>query len=135
LSAAALAGAGTVFNLFVPSALVRLLSFVRIASRYAERLVGHAATLRLLTDLRASVFDALVALTPRQLGRFRGGDLVARLTGDVDALDTVFLHVLAPIATAGLAAAILAAVIGQWAPAAAWTLAAAMAAACLGLPA
>lgn len=135
LSAAALAGAGTVFNLFVPSALVRLLSFVRIASRYAERLVGHAATLRLLTDLRASVFDALVALTPRQLSRYRGGDLVARLTGDVDALDTVFLNVLAPLTTAALAAALLAGVVGRWTPEGAWILAAAMLAACLAVPA
>ncbi|MBO9353367.1 thiol reductant ABC exporter subunit CydC [Bordetella petrii] len=135
LSAAALAGAATAFNLFVPSALVRMLSFTRIGSRYAERLVGHAATLRLLTDLRASVFDALVGLTPRQLGRYRGGDLVARLTGDVDALDTVFLNVLAPLATAALAAALLAAVVGQWVPAAAWTLAGSMLAACLLVPA
>ncbi|MCJ9713658.1 thiol reductant ABC exporter subunit CydC, partial [Bordetella hinzii] len=49
LTGAALAGAGAAFNLFVPSSLVRGLSFVRIASRYAERLVGHAATLRLLS--------------------------------------------------------------------------------------
>jgi len=135
LSAAALAGAGSVFNLFVPSALVRLLSFARIAARYAERLVGHAATLRLLTDLRAGVFDVLVALTPRQLARYRAGDLVARLTGDVDALDTVFLHVLAPMATAGLGAALLAAVVGHWVPAAGWILAWAMLAACLLVPA
>jgi len=135
LSAAALAGAGTAFNLFVPSALVRLLSFVRIAARYAERLVGHAATLRLLTDLRARVFGALVRLTPRQLARYRGGDLVARLTGDVDALDTVFLNVLAPMATAALAGAVLAAVVGHWVPAAGWTLAATMGVACLLIPA
>lgn len=135
LSAAALAGAGAVFNLFAPSALIRMLSFVRIASRYAERLVGHAATLRLLTDLRVRVFASLIRLTPRQLGRYRGGDLVARLTGDVDALDTVFLHVLAPVATAGLAGAVVAAVVGYWVPAAGWILAGAMLAACLLIPA
>ena len=134
LSAAALAGAGTIFNLFVPSALIRLLSFVRIAARYAERLVGHAATLRLLTDLRGRVFDALVDLTPRQLGRYRDGDLVARLTGDVDALDTVFLHVLMPMVTSAIAAAILAVVVGIWVPAAGWALAIAMLVACVALP-
>jgi ATP-binding cassette subfamily C protein CydC len=134
LSAAAVAGAGAVFNLFVPSALVRLLSFVRIAARYAERLVGHSATLRLLTDLRRQVFDALVALTPRQLSRYRDGDLVARLTGDVDALDTVFLHVLTPMLTAALASAVLAVVVGVWVPAAGWILAGAMLMACLLVP-
>lgn len=134
LSAAALAGAGSVFNLFVPSALVRLLSFVRIAARYAERLVGHAATLRLLTDLRSRVFEALVRLTPRQLGRYRDGDLVTRLTGDVDALDTVFLHVLTPMLTSAIAAAVLAVVVGVWVPAAGWVLAGAMLMACVVLP-
>jgi len=119
LTAAALAGAGAYFNLFVPSALVRGLSFVRIAARYAERLVGHAATLRLLADLRSRVFARLVRLTPRQLARYRGGDLVARLTGDVDALDTVFLLGIAPLATALLAGGIYTAVLGRWLPAAA----------------
>ena len=134
LSAAALAGAGSAFNLFVPSALVRLLSFVRIGARYAERVVGHAATLRLLTDLRGQVFEALVALTPRQLGRYRDGDLVARLTGDVDALDTVFLHVLTPLFISVTAAAIVAAVVGIWIPIAGWVVAAAMGLACVALP-
>lgn len=134
LSAAALAGAGSLFNVFVPSAMVRIFSFLRIGARYAERLVGHAATLRLLTDLRSRIFDALVQLTPRQLGRFRDGDLVARLTGDVDALDTVFLNVLTPMLTSAIAAAILATVVGIWVPNAGWILAAAMLVACWILP-
>lgn len=107
LTGAALAGAGSAFNLFVPSALVRALSFARIGLRYAERLVGHSATLRLLADLRGTVFRALIRLTPRQLARYRGGDLVARLTSDVDALDTVFLLVIAPLVTALLGGAVL----------------------------
>jgi ATP-binding cassette subfamily C protein CydC len=134
LSATALAGAGSLFNVFVPSAMVRIFSFLRIAARYAERLVGHAATLRLLTDLRSRVFDALVHLTPRQLGRFRDGDLVARLTGDVDALDTVFLNVLTPMLTSAVAAALLSIVVGVWVPNAGWVLAIAMFVACLVVP-
>ncbi|MCJ9711604.1 thiol reductant ABC exporter subunit CydC, partial [Bordetella hinzii] len=114
------------FNLFVPSSLVRGLSFVRIASRYAERLVGHAATLRLLSDLRAAVFRALVRLTPRQLARYRAGDLVARLTGDVDALDTVFLFVIMPVATALAGGAIFCLVLGYHLPAAGLAVAAAL---------
>src|SRR6185437_9419852 len=41
LTAAALTTAGVAFNLFVPSAGVRGLSFVRVLSRYGERLAGH----------------------------------------------------------------------------------------------
>lgn len=134
LTGAALAGAGGVFNLFAPSALVRGLSFLRIVSRYADRVVGHSATLHLLADLRGTVFTALVRLTPRQLARYRSGDLVARMTGDVDALDTVFLFVLAPLATAILAGAVLTAVLGQWVPAAALALALALLTACVLVP-
>lgn len=134
LTGAALAGAGGVFNLFAPSALVRGLSFLRIVSRYADRVVGHSATLRLLADLRAMVFAALIRLTPRQLARYRSGDLVARMTGDVDALDTVFLFVLAPLGTAILAGAVLTAVLGQWVPAAALVFALALLTACVAVP-
>ncbi len=134
LTGAALAGAGGVFNLFAPSALVRGLSFLRIVSRYADRVVGHSATLRLLADLRAMVFASLIRLTPRQLAKYRSGDLVARMTGDVDALDTVFLFVLAPLATAILAGAVLTAVLGMWVPAAALAFALALLTACLLVP-
>lgn len=134
LTGAALVGAGGVFNLFAPSALVRGLSFLRIVSRYADRVVGHSATLRLLADLRATVFGALIRLTPRQLARYRNGDLVARMTGDVDALDTVFLFVLAPLATAVLAGAVLTAVLGMWVPAAALAFALALLTACVLVP-
>ncbi|AHV94050.1 ABC transporter transmembrane region family protein [Bordetella holmesii 70147] len=120
LTGAALAGAGAIFNLFVPSSLVRGLSFIRIASRYAERLAGHAATLRLLSDLRGSVFRSLLRLTPRQLSRYRAGDLVARLTGDVDALDAVFLFVIMPVATALVGGAIFCLVLGYHLPGPAW---------------
>jgi ATP-binding cassette subfamily C protein CydC len=134
LAGAALAGIGSDFNLFAPSALVRGLSFTRIGARYAERLVGHGATLHLLSDLRGAVFGALVRLTPRQLARYRGGDLVARLTSDVDALDTVFLFVLAPIATALLGGAALAMVVGVSLPVAGLVLLLCLLLTCLLLP-
>jgi ATP-binding cassette, subfamily C, bacterial CydC len=114
LTGAALAGLGGAFNLFVPSSLVRGLSFVRIASRYAEKLAGHAATLRLLSELRSTVFRALIRLTPRQLAHYRNGDLVARITGDVDALDIVFLLLLAPLCIALIAGLVLILVFVAW---------------------
>ncbi|MCS6762330.1 MAG: hypothetical protein MO846_10410 [Candidatus Devosia symbiotica] len=56
--------AGLAFNLFVPSALVRGFSFVRILARYGERLSGHDATLRLLTDIRGWLFMRLFLRPP-----------------------------------------------------------------------
>ncbi|MDO5681054.1 MAG: ATP-binding cassette domain-containing protein [Pelistega sp.] len=118
LTGAALVASWETFNLFAPSALVRGFSFIRIVSRYAERLVGHEATLRLLADLRAAVFKRLLPLDAAQLARYRDGDLVARLTGDVDALDTVYLFAIAPVVTGLVIGVILSCVIGAWLPAA-----------------
>ena len=100
LTGAAIVASWQTFNLFAPSALVRGLSFIRIVSRYIERVVGHDATLRLLADLRGTVFRHLLPLDPGQLANYRDGDLIARLTGDIDALDTVYLFAIAPILTA-----------------------------------
>ena len=101
LTAAAISTAGATFNLFAPSAGVRGLSFIRILSRYGEKLAGHDATLRLLSDIRHWLFGKLFPILP--LGRRHGrADLVSRLTADVEALDTAFLVALGPITTAVL---------------------------------
>lgn len=135
LTGAALAGAGAAFNLFAPSALVRGFSFIRILARYGERVAGHDATLKLLADLRGSIFRRLLRLSPAQLSRYRDGDLVARLTGDVDALDTVYLFAIAPIATALCVGGVLALVLGAWVPAAGLVLLAGILFASLVVPA
>jgi ATP-binding cassette subfamily C protein CydC len=100
ITASALTTAGLAFNLFVPSATVRGLSFVRILARYGERLVGHDATLRLLSDLRGWLFAALFPRLPLPDRSLRHGDLVSRLTADVDALDTAFLAAISPLLSA-----------------------------------
>jgi len=135
LAGAASASAAQAFNLFAPSALVRGFSFIRIGARYAERLAGHTATLHLLAELRSTLFRALARLSPRQLARYRSGDLVARLTSDVDALDTLFLTLMAPLLSALLAGLAMTAILAWQLPAAAGAVAAVFLAACLLVPA
>lgn len=96
ITATAVTTAGLAFNLFVPSSMVRGFSFIRILSRYGERIVGHNATLKLLSDLRGWLFAALFPRLPLTDGSIRHGDLVSRLTADVDALDTAFLVAIGP---------------------------------------
>lgn len=133
LTAAALSTAGAAFNLFAPSAGVRGLSFIRILSRYGEKLSGHDATLKLLSDLRQWLFARLFPLAPlgRRLGR---GDLVSRLLGDVEALDTVFLVALGPISTAVLAGVAMTTLLAFLLPGAALVYALAFAGAAIGVP-
>ncbi|TCL90655.1 ATP-binding cassette subfamily C protein CydC [Rhizobium sp. PP-WC-2G-219] len=100
LTAAALTTTAISFNLFGPSALIRGLSLVRIGSRYGEKLMGHDATLSLLADLRAQIFSRLFPRLPLSDRTLQHGDLVSRLTADIDTLDAVFLVAIGPLLTA-----------------------------------
>ena len=104
LTAAALAGVGALgFNFFAPSAGIRGLTFVRILSRYAEKLVGHDVTLRLARDLRVDFFRSALPLAPLGLGRHRLGDLLARLLSDIENVDGLLVRAIGPLlAFAGL---------------------------------
>lgn len=98
LTAAALAGATAMgFNFFGPSAGIRALTFIRILSRYAEKLVGHDATLRLARDLRVDFFRKVLPLAPLGLGRHRVGDLLARLVADIESVDGLLVRAIGPL--------------------------------------
>ncbi|MBB3315968.1 ATP-binding cassette subfamily C protein CydC [Rhizobium sp. BK181] len=100
LSAAAVA----TFDVFMPSAGIRLLALGRTASRYGERLTTHDATLSVLAALRERLFRGWAAPgAARELAR-RPARLLFRLTGDIDALDSLYLRVLVPTGVAIIAA-------------------------------
>jgi ATP-binding cassette subfamily C protein CydC len=82
--------------------LVRVLGPPRVVLRYLERLVTHNALFRALADLRAWFFRGLARHSAGGLGMRRAGDVLARLVGDVEALDGVYLRVLVPLAGAVL---------------------------------
>ncbi|MCR8722688.1 amino acid ABC transporter ATP-binding/permease protein [Frigidibacter sp. ROC022] len=115
-AAAGLAGMGTVFDVFRPSAMVRFLALGRAAARYGERLLTHDATLRALEGLRLRLLDGLVAAPHGRMVRLRAAQALNRLTSDIDALDGVplrlVLPVLAGLATLLAASAVLWALVG-----------------------
>lgn len=108
LASCSLAGAAGLysFNYMLPAAGVRGAAIVRTAARYAERLVSHDGTFRILEHLRVFTFARLIPLSPGALSRFRQGDLLNRLVADVDTLDHLYLRLLSPLF--GAASAIIA---------------------------
>ena len=110
-AAAGLAGAGAVFDVFRPSAMVRFLALGRTAARYGERLMTHDATLRALAGLRVRLLRATAALPYDQVVRLRGSQVLNRLTADVDALDGVPLRLILPLGSGLLAQALTFAVV------------------------
>ncbi|RAW92323.1 heme ABC transporter ATP-binding protein/permease CydC [Photorhabdus laumondii] len=101
LAGAALAGlAGYTFNYMLPAAGVRGSAILRTAGRYAERLVSHDATFRVLAHLRVFAFQKILPLSPGGIARFRQGELLNRLVADVETLDHLYLRVISPILSA-----------------------------------
>ncbi|OOF84598.1 cysteine/glutathione ABC transporter ATP-binding protein/permease CydC [Rodentibacter ratti] len=100
LAATAIAGLGTLFNFFYPSASVRGLAIGRTVTRYFEKLVTHDATFRVLANLRVQVFEKIIPLSPAVLNRYRNSELLNRLVSDVDTLDSLYLRLLAPFFSA-----------------------------------
>ena len=89
---------GVAFNYFFPSASIRFLAIARTVGRYAERLVTHEATFRILAGLRVWLFQRFEPLAPACLERYADGDVAGRLRADVDALETLYLKFIAPLA-------------------------------------
>jgi len=114
ITATALAGlhAATAFtfDVFMPSAGIRLLALGRTASRYGERLVTHDATFAVLAALRVRLFRGWARPEAARALLMRPARLLFRLTSDIDALESLYLRLLVP-AAAALGAALLAGVV------------------------
>lgn len=94
-----------VLSLSVAAVMVRSFALSRSVFRYLERLVGHDAAFRGLTELRVRIYDRLERLAPVGLMRFGRGDLLARLVADVDAALDLPLRVVLPWVQAALVSA------------------------------
>jgi ATP-binding cassette subfamily C protein CydC len=93
---------------------VRVLAIGRAAFRYLERYGIHLATLRILTDLRVWFFAAIEPLAPARLATHRSGDLLARVSADVDTLEDFAVRVVLPPIVAVMAAAFACLLLGAF---------------------
>ncbi|WP_304458728.1 thiol reductant ABC exporter subunit CydC [Alicyclobacillus sendaiensis] len=89
----------TILMLWVPIVAVRFFGTSRAALRYLDRLVSHDAILRLAARLRALVFAHLEANPGAWLGR-RTGEMLDLVLADLDALQSLVLRLLLPLASA-----------------------------------
>jgi ATP-binding cassette subfamily C protein CydC len=102
ISSSALAGTAISFNFMLPAAQIRALAITRTVGRYGERLLTHEATFRVLASIRSWFFLQLIPLVPGRLAALRSGDLLSNMTSDIDALDALYLRLLAPALVAAL---------------------------------
>lgn len=110
------------YNFFAPSAAIRALALCRTFGRYLERLIAHGAALRLLSELRVWLFLKFAPLSPGVLEKYSSGELAARLRGDIDSLENLYIRVIAPLAAGTVAIIAAALFVAFWSPSAAGAL-------------
>ena len=122
ISASAIAGLVVIdgnapaFNFMLPAAQIRALAITRTLGRYGERLVTHEATFRVLAGIRSWFFQQLIPLVPGRLSALRSGDLLSRMTADIDALDALYLRLLAPAVVAIIGVTVVTVFLAFYAP-------------------
>jgi ATP-binding cassette, subfamily C, bacterial CydC len=109
LAATAFAGIAGLytFNYMLPAAGVRGAAILRTAARYAERLVSHNTTFKLLAFLRTLAFEKILPLSSRQRQHYQKADLLNRFIADIDHLDHFYLKLLSPFITGFIAIIVL----------------------------
>lgn len=95
-------GDAPVLTLSVAAVMVRAFALGRAVFRYLERILGHDAAFRGLSQLRVSLYRSLEAITPNGLARFTRGDLISRLGADIDTAVDLPLRIVLPWAQAAL---------------------------------
>ena len=93
---------------------VRFFGISRGVIRYAERLISHNTTFRILTRLRVWFYDAVEPLAPARLAAYRSADLLKRIVDDIQSLENIYARVLAPPVTAALVTLLMWFVVGHW---------------------
>jgi ATP-binding cassette, subfamily C, bacterial CydC len=112
-----------ILSLTVTIVAVRFFGIARPLARYLERLASHDLALRALGRIRTRFYERIEPLAPAQLDGYRRGDLLARMVGDVDALQGLYLRGFIPLLSAALAAAACVGAAAAFLPAAAAVLA------------
>lgn len=103
LSAMAIAGFyDFALNIFIPSALIRLLALMRTILRYLERYYTHDATFKLLAYLRVFLFERALELKLEEALKLRSADLQRRMQADVERLEMIYVRQVAPFVCAVL---------------------------------
>jgi ATP-binding cassette, subfamily C, bacterial CydC len=75
---------------------VRFFGILRGVARYAERLVSHDLTFRLLARIRLWFYRSIEPLAPAALQNQRSGDLLSRAISDVESLENFYVRVMSP---------------------------------------
>ncbi len=99
---------------------VRFFGISRGIARYAERLVTHQVTFRVLAHIRTWFYAAIEPLAPARLAGHHSGDLLSRIVTDIGTLEHFFIRAVAPPLVAVPVLALTTVILGSYAPQLIW---------------
>ncbi|MDO5727635.1 MAG: thiol reductant ABC exporter subunit CydC, partial [Bowdeniella nasicola] len=80
--------------------ILALISVSKALLRYAEHFFGHYVAFKALELLRTQVFASLKSQSPAIMRLGWSGDLLSRITRDIDRIEVFFAHTFAPVVSA-----------------------------------
>lgn len=89
-----------ILMIYVPVVLVRTFGISRAVTRYIERLAGHHAVLKILSQMRVKLYSTLEPQALFIRSRFQTGDLLGTLADDIEHLQDVYIRTIFPTLTA-----------------------------------
>lgn len=83
------------YVILILTAFLKLFGVTKSASKYAERYISHRVTFKFISIVRMQFFKKLLPQA-HVLNNYKSGDLLTRITSDVETLQNFFLRVLYP---------------------------------------
>lgn len=83
------------YIILILTAFLKLFGVTKSASKYAERYISHRVTFKFISIVRMRFFKKLLPQA-HVLNNYKSGDLLTRITSDVEMLQNFFLRVLYP---------------------------------------
>lgn len=84
------------YIILILTAFLKLFGVAKSVSKYAERYISHRVTFSLLEKIRLRFFKTMEPHAQTLLSIYRSGDLLTRMTKDVETLQEYFLRVVYP---------------------------------------
>lgn len=82
--------------LWVSVGVMAVLALLKAVFRYLEQFAGHYVAFKALEILRQEMFKRLVPQSPACMVGAKSGDLLTRITADIDRIEVFFAHTLVP---------------------------------------
>lgn len=89
-------GAGAAGGLGAMALALTVMALVKAVCRYAEQVLGHGFAFALLARMRSRAYLAMRRLAPAWPERELSGEVVSRVTADIDRVEVFYAHTIGP---------------------------------------